>query len=175
MVERLTATPDQALKVWQSMTAPSTRRVATKLRQAGFSVSHMRVARWRRRGWFSQVPQRHPLTRARSSLDDAVPLLTGDPGTTAEAVGKSNAKDWEELNQLSDRELLGEATRELLIITILASRALQNQISSLMRPQKFLELTNLIKALSVCFKTVCEVWLQVMRMPASSTPRSDQS
>jgi hypothetical protein len=35
MVQRLTATPDQALKVWQSMTAPSTRRVATKLRQAG--------------------------------------------------------------------------------------------------------------------------------------------
>jgi hypothetical protein len=32
-----------------------------------------------------------------SSLDDAVPLLTGDPGTTAEAVGKSTQKDWEEL------------------------------------------------------------------------------
>jgi hypothetical protein len=78
--------------------------------------------------------------------------------------------DGQPWDQLSDRELLGEAARELLIITILASRALQNQISSLMRPQKFLELTNLIKALSVCFKTVCEVWLQVMKMPASSTP-----
>jgi hypothetical protein len=61
--------------------------------------------------------------------------------------------NWDELKQLSDRELLGEAARELLMITILASRALQNQISSLMRPQKFLEVTNLIKALSVCFKT----------------------
>jgi hypothetical protein len=46
MVERFAATPDQALKIWQRMTAPSARRVATKLRQAGFSVSHMRVARW---------------------------------------------------------------------------------------------------------------------------------
>jgi hypothetical protein len=171
MVERFTATPDQALKVWQSMTAPSTRRVATKLRQAGFSVSHMRVARWRRRGWFSQVPQRHPLTRARSSLDDAAPLLTGDPSSTAQAVGKSNQKDWEELKQLSHSELLEEAARELAIISILASRALQVQISSLMRPQKFLELTNLVKAISVCFKTVCEVLLQATKMPGSPTPR----
>jgi hypothetical protein len=89
MVERFTATSDQALKVWQSMTAPSTRRVATKLSQAGFSVSHMRVARWRRGGWLSQVPQPHPLTRARSSLDDAVPLLTGDQVRRRRQSGKA--------------------------------------------------------------------------------------
>jgi len=172
MVERFTATPDQALKIWQSMTAPSTRRVATKLRQAGYSVSHMRVARWRRGGWFSQIPQPHPLTRARSFLDDAVPLLTGDPGTTAETVGKSKPKDWEELNQLSDRELLRKCARELAIVGILVSRELRNQISSLMPPQKFLELTFLAKALSVCYKTACEVLLQAIKMPASSPPQS---
>ena len=173
MVERFTATPDQALKIWQSMTAPSTRRVATKLRQAGYSVSHMRVARWRRRGWFSRVPQPHPLTRARSLLDDAVPLLTGDPGTTAETVGKNKPKDWEELNQLSDRELLRQAARELAIMSILASRALRDQIHSVMSPQKFLELTTFAKASSLCLKTVCEVLLHAIKMPASSTPESN--
>jgi len=36
-----------AKQVWQSMANPSTRRVATKLRQAGASISHATVARWR--------------------------------------------------------------------------------------------------------------------------------
>ena len=121
---------------------------------------------------FSQIPQPHPLTRARSFLDDAVPLLTGDPGTTAETVGKSKPKDWEELNQLSDRELLRKCARELAIVGILVSRELRNQISSLMPPQKFLELTFLAKALSVCYKTACEVLLQAIKMPASSPPQS---
>jgi hypothetical protein len=175
MVDRLIATPDQALKIWQSMTAPSTRRVATKLRQAGFSVSHMRVARWRRRGWVSQVPQPHPLTMARSSLDDAVPLLTGDPSTTAEGLARDKAEQWKELDQLSDRELLRQAIRELAIVLILASRALRNEISSLLPAHKFLEFTLLIKALAVCCKTACEGLLQATKMPGSSTPESDQA
>jgi hypothetical protein len=108
MVERFAATPDQAMKIWKSMTAPSTRRVATRLRQAG-SVSHMRVARWRHRGWLSRVPQPHPLSMARSSLDDAVPLLTGDPSTTAEGLARDKAEQWKELDQLSDRELLRQS------------------------------------------------------------------
>src|SRR6266446_2862297 len=76
--------PALARKVWDSMTRPSTRRVATKLRQSGASISHMTVARWRNRGWRPLEREQHPLEATREQLDDAVPLLTGDPTTVAE-------------------------------------------------------------------------------------------
>jgi hypothetical protein len=38
----------------------------------------------------------------RSSLDDAVPLLTGDPATTAEGLARDKAEQWKELDKLSD-------------------------------------------------------------------------
>ena len=42
--------PTLAKQVWDSMPNASTRRVARKLRQAGASISHMTVARWRNQG-----------------------------------------------------------------------------------------------------------------------------
>jgi hypothetical protein len=36
-----TPNPALARKIWDSMARPSTRRVATKLRQAGIPVSHL--------------------------------------------------------------------------------------------------------------------------------------
>jgi hypothetical protein len=38
--------PALARKIWDSMTRPSTRRVATRLRQAGIPVSHQTINRW---------------------------------------------------------------------------------------------------------------------------------
>jgi hypothetical protein len=76
-------TPAKARKIWESMANPSTRRVATRLRQAGLSVSHMQVARWRNQGWRPVAQKDHPLEAARKSLDDAMPLLTGNPNATA--------------------------------------------------------------------------------------------
>src|ERR1700694_3432607 len=84
-------TPALARKIWESMAKPSTRRVATRLRQAGFSISHMRVARWRNRGWRPASREDHPLEVARAALNDAVPLLTSDPTTTAEVFVEQNA------------------------------------------------------------------------------------
>jgi hypothetical protein len=71
--------PTLAKQVWESMPNASTRRVARKLRQAGASISHMTVARWRNQRWPpSDGEQQHPLEVALASLDDAVSMLTGD-------------------------------------------------------------------------------------------------
>ena len=86
------ANPVEARKVWESMARPSTRRVAKKLRQAGAPVSHMTVARWRRRGWRPLEREQHPLEVAREQLDDAVPLLTRDPTTVAEDLVKESVE-----------------------------------------------------------------------------------
>src|SRR3954466_9217705 len=115
------ATPDLARRVWGTMRNPSTRRVATKLRQAGHSVSHMSVARWQRRGWIGARRQ-HPLELAEELLDDALPLLTGDVNTTTRQYAKATAGEQETLRQLSDRELLRKVAREVLILSILVSR-----------------------------------------------------
>src|ERR1700730_12386295 len=47
----------------------------------------MTVARWRSQGWrpLNGEPQ-HPLEAAREQLDDAAPLLTGNPLTTAKVL-----------------------------------------------------------------------------------------
>jgi hypothetical protein len=68
----------------ESMSNPSARGVARKLCHAGSSISHQTVNRWWRQGWQPlDREQQHPLETACGALDDAVPLLTGDPITTA--------------------------------------------------------------------------------------------
>ena len=107
--------PALAKKVWQSLPDPSTRRVARKLRQAGARISHMTVARWRSQGWRPlEWEQRHPLDAARAQLDDAVPLLTGDPLTTASVLGEQSAERGQ-LQKLTDSELLREMARALAV------------------------------------------------------------
>jgi hypothetical protein len=63
-------------------------------------------------------PPQDPLDAARASLDDAVPVLTGDPMTTKDFV-QENAER-ESLEQLSDGELLRKAAREVLIAVCVA-------------------------------------------------------
>jgi hypothetical protein len=66
----------------------STRRVARKLRQAGTSISHMTVARWRNHvRWMasSNTPE-----VAIAFLDDAVPKLTAD----LDGIAADQKYDW---------------------------------------------------------------------------------
>src|SRR5689334_11602404 len=105
-------TPALAREIWEQMAHPSARRVAQKLRQAGRPVSHETINRWRSRGWRPLERERHPIDLARAALDDAVPVLTSDPLTTADTfVGER--VDPESLDHLSNAELLGTATRRL--------------------------------------------------------------
>ena len=149
------------------MANPSTRRVATRLRQAGFSISHMRVARWRNQGWRRATREDHPLEAARASLDDAVPLLTGDPTTIAEALVERDRAARAKLEQLTDKELLTAAARELAITQILVSRALQEQAGILVvtKPK---EIGVLVLALANCLKAIAAGFGQALSMQPST-------
>src|SRR5215471_12318533 len=97
-------TPQLAQQVWEGMVNPSTRRVAQKFRQAGRAISHQTINRWRSNGWRPLEREEHPLDAARAALDDATPVLTGDPLTTARTfVGEGTQR--EALNSLSDVQL----------------------------------------------------------------------
>src|SRR5262245_13877904 len=99
---------------WLGQRRPSARRVATALRQAGHPVYFTTINRWRSQGWREVKQGEHPIHAARAALDSAVPVLTGDPSTTAEDVVKhSEAK--QELEQLSDKQLLSAAARQALV------------------------------------------------------------
>jgi hypothetical protein len=113
-------TPAQARKIWESMQNPSTRRVARKLRQAGLPVSHMTVSRWRARGWRSAAWDQHPLEAARAALDDAVPLLTGDPMTNVKDLIEKHEKRTE-LEAMNEDQLLARAMKETLVGLAVAS------------------------------------------------------
>jgi hypothetical protein len=145
------------------MAKPSTRRVATKLRQAGFSISHMRVARWRNRGWCLVPREDHPLEVARAALDDAVPLLTSDATTTAEVFVEQKTAERRELEQLSDDELLRAAAREVAVALIMISRTMQRQVDALI-PSKVGELAVLVRSLATSLKAVTSAFVQVLSM-----------
>jgi hypothetical protein len=116
--------PTLAKRVWESMANPSTRRVATKLRQAGSTISHQTINRWRRDGWRPlEHERRHPLEAAREQLDDAAPLLTGNPLTTAQVLVEQSTER-EKLERLSDDELLRRAAREVTIAVYILAKAM---------------------------------------------------
>ena len=93
------------------------------LRPAGLSVSHMQVARWRNQGWRPVAQKDHPLEAARKSLDDAMPLLRGNPSTTANVFVEKKTAEREALEQLTDKELLNQAVREIATTAIIISCA----------------------------------------------------
>jgi hypothetical protein len=142
------ANPTLAKKVWESMAHPSTRRVATKLRQAGASISHMTVARWRTHGWrpLKHEPQ-HPLEAARACLDDAIPILTNDPMSTASNFVQGSTER-EALERLTDVELLGRAAREVEIAVCLVANAMMRQAAIVVI--KPAEVGVLMRALAEC-------------------------
>jgi hypothetical protein len=152
--------PALARKVWESMPRPSTRRVARKLRQAGISLSHMTVARWRRRGWRPLEREQHPLEVARAQLDDAVPLLTGDPMTTAKILVEGSAER-EELEKLPDGQLLRQAAREAATaVTVVAHAFLRQPEAIIYKPG---ELAVLFRALTQCVQAAAAAFAQTVK------------
>jgi hypothetical protein len=83
----------------------------------------------------------------RLSLDDAVPLLTGDPTKSAEIFLELEIKRRVKLEQMADKELLTQAARELAITTILISQALCRRVDSLVL-SNLKEVAILLKAIA---------------------------
>ena len=118
------------------------------LRPAGLSVSHMQVARWRNQGWRPVAQKDHPLEAARKSLDDAMPLLRGNPSTTANVFVEKKTAEREALEQLTDKELLNQAVREIATTAIIISSALRQRVNTLI-PTKAGELAVLLRSLAM--------------------------
>ena len=107
------ATPQLAKRIWQRQRSPSARSVARALSQSGRSVHYTTVNRWRRRQW-REVEGEHPLDQARAHLETALPLVTRDPTLTLDDLVRGSPER-EQLEGLSDSELLRKAGREILM------------------------------------------------------------
>jgi hypothetical protein len=150
MAQLKTCTPALVKEVWQAMPSPSTRRVASKLRQSGARISHGTVARWRSQGWRSlQQEPRHPLEIARDHLDDAVPLLTGDPMTTSTSFVQGSPEG-EALEHLSDTELQRRAARQVAVAVCVVAKAMI--VKATVAAAKPAEFGLLARALSQCLQ-----------------------
>ena len=156
-------TPTLAQQVWEGMSNPSTRRVAQKIRQAGRAVSHETIRRWRTNGWRPLDREQHPLDAARAALDDAIPVLTSDPLTTAESFCAAN-KDDAPIDELSDAELIRRASRELASATVVVAQGLMLQPDiAVTRP---VEVGILLSSLAKCAQAVSAGFGQAVTMQA---------
>ena len=97
------------------------------------------------------------------SLNDAVPVLTSDPNATAKVFVEEEIAGHEKLEQLTDKELLTRAARELAITGIVISRALQGHVDALV-PTKVGELAVLVRALAASLKAVTAGFKQAVAM-----------
>jgi hypothetical protein len=144
--------------------------VARALTQAGRRVHFTTVARWRAQSWKSSEIGQHPLDAARQALDAALPLLTDDPLTKAGDLVATN-EAFEELNSLSDQELLCGAIRETSIALIVVMQEVQRYAPELVEARPA-ELGVLLTALGRCLKakSLASEELVTLRSPASGEP-----
>jgi hypothetical protein len=156
-----------AKRVWQGIRwRPGSRKVAKKLLQAGFFAHHTTIARWRRQGWPATGKGQESIDAARDNLDVAVPILTGDPRTTAEDLVKHNeAKP--ELEQLSDKELLLAAARQALVTITLVEEELNAQLPELVT-ERTAETAVLVGALAALIQATTDA----LRHQAFTPPKS---
>ena len=122
------ATPEVAQRVWARQRRPSARRVARALQQAGYPVHFVTVARWHAQNWTPKSSE-HPLEVARGRLEAVAPLASGDPETTLEDLVDDPAVE-QDLDSLTDGEVLRQAAREVAIATALVAKAIQTRFTS---------------------------------------------
>jgi hypothetical protein len=137
-------TPQEAMAVWSSIKNPSGRSVAKALSQAGRRVHHSTISRWHAEGWRPVAHRPHPLEGARHALDLAAGVLTGDPAAGMKFFQGHPGR--EQLNGLSESEVLRRSARELCIATILACDQFQECGSTLVRENPA-EAAQLLKAI----------------------------
>jgi hypothetical protein len=137
-------TPAEAQVVWNTIKNPSARRVARAMTQAGRKIHHATVSRWAAQGWRAVAHRPHPVVAARQALDIAAGILTGDPSAGTAILEKRPER--EQLDGLSDSEVLRRSARELCISTILVCNKFQECGSTLVAENPA-EAAQLLKAL----------------------------
>jgi len=159
-------TPEEAKRVWVSIPNPSARRVAKALTQSGRRVHHSTVARWRAQDWRPVAHSLHPLDAARQALDMAAGVLTGDPVAGLKVLSDEDGRQ-QGLEGSSDRELLREASREMLIASRLVFEVLQSQLPSLVLT-KTMETATLLNALTAGLRAAVDGLEQFRYLPGQA-------
>jgi hypothetical protein len=159
-------TPEEAKLVWASIPNPSARRVAKALTQSGRRVHHSTIARWRAQDWRPVANGRHPLEAARQALDMAAGVLTGDPVAGLKVLSGEDGRQ-QEVEGLSDRELLRKASREMLIGIRLVSAVLPSQLPHLMAT-KTKETATLLNAINAGLKAAVDGLEQFHYLPGQA-------
>lgn len=110
--------------------------------------------------------EQHPLDVAREQLDDAVPLLTGDPMTMAKVLVQESPKQ-EELEKLPDAELLRRAARALAVdVTVVGDAFLRQPQAIIQKPG---ELAVLFRALTACAQAASAAFTQAGNLKIGDT------
>jgi hypothetical protein len=133
------------------------------LTQSGRRVHHSTIARWRAEDWRPVADSLHPLEAARQRLDMAAGVLTGDPVAGLKALSDEDGRQ-QELEGLSDRELLREASTEMLIAIRLVSEVLPSQLPYLMAT-KTMETATLLNALTAGLRAAVDGLEQFHHLP----------
>jgi hypothetical protein len=161
-------TPEEAKRVWVTIPNPSSRRVAKALTQSGRRVHHSTIARWRAEDWRPVADSLHPLEAARQRLDMAAGVLTGDPVAGLKVLSGEDDSQ-QEPEALSDRELLRNSSREMLIAIRLVSQVLPSHLPHLMVTKKMEETATLLNALTAGLRAAVEGLGQFDHLPGQAS------
>jgi hypothetical protein len=123
------ATPALAKAIWKNQKRPSARRVARVMTAAGYPVNFTTIARWKAKRWQADTND-HPLDVARAALESFAPLVSGDPLTAIQDI-KDEGSSKAGLEQLSDAVLLRKTAAELCTLSVVAHRALREELAYL--------------------------------------------
>jgi hypothetical protein len=136
--------------------------VARALTPSGLHVHYTTVNRWRGEEW-RDAKGRHPLDQARAYLESALPLVTGDPTSTIDDLLRSSPEG-EQLNKLSDGELLRKAARELARAVYLVAHMMLLQGAEKLWITRTAAVAVLMRALADSMRWVTTAFDQVRNM-----------
>src|SRR5260221_9968786 len=159
------ATPDLAKTVWASQRSPSARSVARALTQSGRPVHFTTVNRWRCWEWRDAKGQ-HPLDQARAALESALPLMTGDATSTIEGL-VHRSPERQNLEGLSDGELLRKAARELAMAVYVVARKMLRQEAEALVITRTGAVAVLLRALADATRFTSAAFGQVLSMKST--------
>ena len=108
----------------------------------------------------------HPLEAARQAIEVAAGVLTGDPVAGLKVLSDEDGRQ-QELEGLSDRELLRKASREMLIAIRLVFDVLWSQLPHLMAT-KTMETATLLNALNAGLRAAVDGLEQFHYLPGQA-------
>jgi hypothetical protein len=165
------ATPDLAKAVWGRQQSPSARSVARALTQSGRPVHFTTVNRWRAHDW-RDAKGRYPLDQARADLQSALPLMTRNPTSTIDDLIRSSPEG-EQLDKLSDGELLRKAARELASAVYLVAHMMLQKGADKLWITRTGAVAVLMRALADSMRSVTAAFGQALNM-RSAKPAADR-